>query len=81
VLDEQALLMKSGTKQETNTPLLLKDAGTSGLATKPCPARKGLEAPGPLCAFSPVYTTYPVESYLVMVLCWHVRTVALMNVK
>ena len=73
MLDEQALLLRSGTKQEMNTPLLLKDAGTSGLATKSCPARKGLEAPGPLCTFSPVYTTHPVESYLVMGLRWQCR--------
>lgn len=45
VLDEQALLLRSGTKQETNTLLLLKDAGTSGLATKSCLAWKGLGGP------------------------------------
>lgn len=77
MLDEQALLLRSGTKQETNTLLLLKDTGTLGVATKSCLAWKGLEAPGPPCTFSPVYTTYPLESYFVMVLCWHVRTVAL----
>lgn len=68
MLDEQALLLRSGTKQEMNTLLLLKDTGTSGLATKSCPAQEGLEASGPPCTFSRVYTTYPVGSYFVMVL-------------
>ena len=67
VLDEQTLLLRSGTKQ-MNTLLLLKDTGTSGLATKSCPAQEGWEAPGPPCTFSRVYTTHPVGSYFVMVL-------------
>lgn len=66
-------------KQETNTLLLLKDTGASGLATKSCPVWKGSEAPGPPCNFSTVYTTHPWESYFVMVLCQRVWTPALMS--